>query len=128
MSLFGFFDNEKKEETENKGIVCPSTGHVYRNWKHYSDETEAYIVGEQYGRKEVIVFPDFDDWLDCHAAKHVDRAIETHANVKTMWHKVDDVQKKMDILIEMNQQLLEQNRQLAERLERLEEQQHEVER
>lgn len=121
MSLFGFFDNEKKEETENKGIVCPSTGHVYRNWKHYSDETEAYIVGEQYGRKEVIVFPDFDDWLDCHAAKHVDRAIETHANVKTMWHKVDDIQKKMDILIE-------QNRQLAERLERLEEKQHELER
>ena len=127
MSLFGFFDNEKIEETENKGIVCPSTGHVYRNWKHYSDETEAYIVGEQYGRKEVIVFPDFDDWLDCHAAKHVDRAIETHANVKTMWHKVDDIQKKMDILIEMNQQLLEQNKQLVERLERLEGH-HEVER
>ena len=120
MSLFGFFDNEPKEESENKGIVCPSTGHVYKDWED-TNSTTPYSIGEQYGRKQLIVFPDLNDWLDLHASRHVKRAIETHANVETMWDKVDDIQKKMDILIE-------QNRQLAERLERLEEQQHEVER
>lgn len=93
MSLFGFFDNEPKEESENKGIVCPSTGHVYKDWED-TNSTTPYSIGEQYGRKQLIVFPDLNDWLDLHASRHVKRAIETHANVETMWDKVDDIQKK----------------------------------
>lgn len=120
MSLFGFFDNEPKEESENKGIVCPSTGHVYRNWEEYGEATDPYFIGEQYGRKMTIVFPELNDWLDCHAAKHVDRAIETHDNVEYIFDMCKDLQKSVAVLIE-------QNKQLVERLERLEGQ-HEVER
>lgn len=120
MGLFGFFTNEEKEETERDYIVCPGTGHKYKTWKEYGEATNPYSIGEEYGRKQAIVFPDLDDYLDCHAARHVERAMITHNNVKDIKDKTDELQQKLDTLIKMNEQLIEQNKNMAERIEKLE--------
>ena len=119
MSLFGLFKNEPKETTnrEDDGIVCPSTGHRFKTWKEYGEATDPYSIGEQYGRKQLIVFPDLDDYLDCHAAMHVKRAVETHGNVVSIFHMVDEVDKKIDKLLEQNQQILERLDKLEHKLE-----------
>ena len=109
MSLFGLFKNEPKETTnrEDDDIVCPSTGHRFKTWKEYGEATDPYSIGEQYGRKQLIVFPDLDDYLDCHAAKHVDHAIETHHNVESIFDMCKDLKKSVAVLIEQNKQLME---------------------
>lgn len=122
MGLFGFFTNEEKEkeEMERDYILCPSTGNKYKTWKEYGEATDPYSIGEEYGRKQLIVFPDLNDYLDCHAALHVRRAITTHDNVIEIKAKTDDLQKKLDTLIKLNEQLIEQNKNMAERIEKLE--------
>lgn len=118
--VLGMLQGKTKEEIEKDYITCPSTGHKYSHWKTYSDKTDPFLYTTEWTGRRRMYFPDLDDFLDWNAHKHTMRAIETHDNVESIRGKTDDLQKKMDTLIKMNEQIIEQTKDMAERIDKLE--------